>query len=52
MYGTLNASLLFWKDPTGTISEWKFYDNNDGLILNLYDTCVANCMLYYPMTRG
>ena len=45
LYGTLNASLLFWKDLTSTIDGWKFGDNNDGFILNLYDTCVANCMI-------
>ena len=45
LYGTLNASLLFWKDLTGTIGEWKFGDNNDGFILYPYDTCVANCMI-------
>ena len=56
-YGTLNASLLFLKDLTGTLGEWKFGNNNDGFILNPYDTCVANCMIngkivYYPMARG
>ena len=45
LYGTLNASLLFWKDLTGTIDEWKFDNDNDGFILNTYDTCVANCMI-------
>ena len=45
LYGILNASLLFWKALTGTIGEWKFGNNNDGLILNPYDTCVANCMI-------
>ena len=45
LYGTLNASLLFWKDLTGKIGEWKFGDNNDRFILNPYDTCVANCMI-------
>ena len=45
LYGTLNASLLFWKDLTGTIGEWKFGNNNHGFIFNLYNTCVANCMI-------
>ena len=45
LYGTLNASLLFWKDLAGIIGEWKFGDDNDGFILNPYDTCVANCMI-------
>ena len=45
LYGTLNASLLFWKDLTGTIGEWCFGENNDGFILNPYNTCVANCMI-------
>ena len=45
LYDTLNVSLLFSKDLIGTIGEWKFGDDNDGFILNLYDTCVANCMI-------
>ena len=45
LYGTLNASLLFWKDLTGTIGEWNFGDDNHGFILNLYNSCVANCMI-------
>ena len=45
LYGTLDASLLCWKDLTGTISEWKFSNDNDRFILNPYDTCVANCMI-------
>ena len=45
LYGTLNVSLLFWKDLTSTISDWKCGDDNDGFILNPYDTCVANCMI-------
>ena len=45
LYGTLNASLLFLKDLTGTIGEWKFGGNNGVFILNPYDTCVANCMI-------
>ena len=45
LYGKLNASLLFWKDLTGTIDKRKFGDNNDGFILNPYDTCVANYMI-------
>ena len=45
LYGTLNASLLFWKDLTGTIGEWNFGNDNDGFILNPYNTCVANCMI-------
>ena len=34
LYGTLNASLLFWKDLTSTIDEWYFGDDNDEFILN------------------
>ena len=45
LYGALDASLLFWKDLTGIIGEWKFGNDNDGFILNLYDTCVAHCMI-------
>ena len=45
LYGTLNASLLFWKDLTSTIGGWKFGDDNTGIILNLNDTCVANYMI-------
>ena len=45
LYGTLNASLLLWKDLTGAIGKWNFGDNNDGFILNPYDICVANCMI-------
>ena len=45
LYGTLDALLLFWKDLTGTIGKWKFGDNNNGFILNPYDTCAANCMI-------
>ena len=45
LYGTLNASLLFWKDLTGTIGEWKFDNDNDRFILNTHDTCVAKCMI-------
>ena len=45
LYGTLNASLLFWKDLTGKIGERKFGDNNDEFILNPYNTCVAKCMI-------
>ena len=35
LYGTLKASLLFWKHLTGKQPEW-------GFVLNPYDTCVAN----------
>jgi len=35
LYGTLQASLLFWKDLTGKLKEWGFE-------MNPYDTCVAN----------
>ena len=45
LYGTLNKSLLFWKDLTGIIGKWKFDNDNNGFILNPYDTCVANCMI-------
>ena len=34
-YGTLKASLLFWKHLTGKLKEWVF-------VLNPYDTCTAN----------
>ena len=34
LYGTLDASLLFWKDLTTTIGGWSFGDDNDGFILN------------------
>ena len=43
--GTLNTSLLFWKDLTSTIGGRKFGNDNNGFILNPYDTCVANCMI-------
>ena len=45
LYDTLNTSLLFQKDLTDMIGELKFGDDNNGFILNLYDTCVANCMI-------
>jgi hypothetical protein len=38
LYGTMQASLLFWKDLTATLKEW-------GYELNPYDTCVANKMV-------
>ena len=36
LYDTLNTSVLFWKDLTGTIGEWKFSNDNDGFSLNPY----------------
>ena len=45
LYGTLKISLLFWKDLTGKIDEWKFSNNNDRFILNPYNTCIANCSM-------
>ena len=45
LYGTLNASLLFWKDLTGTIGKWHYGNDNNRFIVNPYDTCVANCMI-------
>lgn len=33
--GTLQAALLFWKDLTGTLTDW-------GFVLNPCDECVAN----------
>jgi hypothetical protein len=38
LYGTMQASLLFWRDLTTTLKEW-------GYKLNPYDTCVANKMV-------
>jgi hypothetical protein len=38
-YGTLQASMLFWKDLTGHLVEWGFETNP-------YDWCVANKMIY------
>jgi hypothetical protein len=35
LYGTLQASLLFWKDLSGKLSKWGFK-------VNPYDWCVAN----------
>jgi hypothetical protein len=35
LYGTLRASLQFWKDLSGVLQEWGFE-------LNEYDKCVAN----------
>jgi hypothetical protein len=35
LYGTLQASLLFWKDLTSNLLKWGFK-------LNPYDECVAN----------
>ena len=35
LYGTLNASLLFWKDLTTELKGW-------GFTINPYDECVAN----------
>jgi hypothetical protein len=36
LYGTLQATLLFWKDLSGVLESWGFK-------LNPYDDCVANC---------
>ena len=38
LYGTLRASLLFWKNLTSTLKKWVFF-------LNPYDECVANKMI-------
>ena len=38
LYGTLNASLLFWKDLTAELKGW-------GFVVNPYDECVANKMV-------
>ena len=38
MYGTLQASLLFWKNLTATLIDWGFE-------INPYDWCVANKMV-------
>ena len=38
LYGTLRASLQFWKDLSGVLQEWGFE-------LNEYDKCVANKMI-------
>jgi hypothetical protein len=35
LYGTLQASLLFWKDLTGHLTKW-------GYVANPYDECVMN----------
>ena len=35
LYGTLQASMLFWKDLSGRLEGWNF-------TLNPYDQCVAN----------
>jgi hypothetical protein len=35
LYGTLQASLLFWKDLSGDLRKWGFESNP-------YDWCVAN----------
>jgi hypothetical protein len=35
LYGTLQASLLFWKDLSGKLRKWGFE-------VNPYDWCVAN----------
>ena len=35
LHGTLNASLLFWKDLTADLKGW-------GFVINPYDECVAN----------
>jgi len=35
LYGTLQASLLFWKDLTGHLTKW-------GYTVNPYDECVMN----------
>ena len=41
LYGTLNASLLFWKDFTGTICEWYFGNDNDGFFLKIHTIPVS-----------
>ena len=38
LYGTLQASLLFWKNLTATLIVWGFE-------INPYDWCVANRMV-------
>jgi hypothetical protein len=38
LYGTLRASLLFWKRLTQQLEEW-------GYVINPYDWCVANKMI-------
>jgi hypothetical protein len=38
LYGTLHASLRFWKDLSGVLQEW-------GFALNEYDKCVANKLI-------
>ena len=35
LYGTLQASLIFWKKLTATLIDWGFE-------INPYDWCVAN----------
>jgi hypothetical protein len=35
LYGTLQAALLFWKDLSGKLEEWRFK-------INPYNWCVAN----------
>jgi len=35
LYGTLQATLLFWKLLSETLQEW-------GFVLNPYDKCMAN----------
>jgi hypothetical protein len=38
LYGTMQASLLFWKDLTGELKK-------SGFVINPYDECVANKMV-------
>ena len=38
LYGTLRASLLFWRNLTTNLKKWRF-------TLNPYDECVANQMI-------
>ena len=38
LYGTLQASLLFWKNLTATLIDWGFE-------INPYDWCVASKMV-------
>jgi hypothetical protein len=35
LYGTLQASLLFWKDLSKNLTDWR-------VVINPYDWCVAN----------
>jgi hypothetical protein len=38
LYGTLEASLLFWQDLSGHLTKW-------GFTVNPYDECVMNKMI-------